>query len=763
MKLIHRTKQRSYLLAASNFAPPRGATVTDTATSETIKLYWTQAVWYGNGGCSKDDDEVTRAMEIEELDFTLDDAHDDAASRFDWHLYKIRDPPWHPDDDDNHHVRRYAVLREPSCTWGIHLGVLRHGLVLCDLAAFITSDRVKDDGMFLHFHVGLGLQSLCARNLDTEESMQEYRMEFMKKEKCMSETELIDFDDCELGELSANFARTDHRIEQDFQQMCIQEDELHAWLERFEADNDYNDKDVQARWLPKHYVATGNDSSASAGPYESRVTRDRLQRIPIAHKELCEKLSLSIACDNLPHSALRNVTVTNDDEQGESVSAVSKNHRQFAQPQVPLASSSATTSRQEPNKTQHVTIGRLAQPQLQLASSSAMTSGEEPIKKLHATIGRLLRDDGVMGNGPDIDDQPTAASTSDADLRAIIRKNAEDDGSRLSATINLPDEMPTLDIIAVADWKRRHRNGSVANHKAAVASDMPKDEDEALNAEVEQQPIEVQDRRGHGRNNILTQKVLQKDSVNCSLPVPMPGTFNHRTARDGRSTARAFAEVTTFLRTTQTCDNEKIYRFDVDERESAIEVTLCGGDIKSFEATSRGDEENQKSEPELKPAETLLRAATYCGALSINSPESMIGPCTAPTKGDTHDIGFTRGSLSRECNNMPDDRPPLTEHFSLCFSENTLAACEMSDDDDDDDVSEAIDFFKGMEKETVSELFLEELEREEKLYTDKLSLPKKSSMEKERLLTISSDERSVNITSELKFWRNYPQRIARDT
>jgi hypothetical protein len=71
---------------------------------------------------------------------------------------------------------------------------------------------------------------------------------------------------------------------------------------------------------------------------------------------------------------------------------------------------------------------------------------------------------------------------------------------------------------------------------------------------------------------------------------------------------------------------------------------------------------------------------------------------------------------------------------------------------DFEDASDAVKFFAELERDSAAELFLKQLEEEERLYTSRLMHADRSV---ELDLSASLDDMSIDVESEISFWKEY--------
>ena len=724
MKLLYRTNQQGYLLDADmpEHQPWTVALDDDADDDGPTPMFWTQAVWYGDGCCK---DHGSRMIEIQEVDFLEEDDLALPVERHHWHLYRLRDTQDQIVDATNV-VRQYTVLRDPVWKHGEHCGLLRHGLVLRDLSSLITAERERDEQSVLHFHVGLALHTLRARNLDTEVSRSEYTEECTKEGICLHEKNMVDRLDNELEDLQARFLWLDNRIESDFERMCLDADAIHSWLETVHTEHRFTDglvnvdSDGYSTSLHRRVLECSSDVlsvrtlSISARTMEE-TSEEATIGLAVEEKteditpdaELMQSFSQDSSCMYGPNGAIRSSTrepidlppqlpvrsteLKLQDEHGEDRNEVDiqeerEEDRNEPDIQSPEADLSVPSNCERTQPEEHTPILKSfadAYQQKTTTTSSIFACHRPTVDDQDITVGTSGRKETVTeaeGHAPTILACGTARGESNSGAET-------------------PQETPRQTVVRRSDILRywRDRTSNAASPRIHVGS----------NRFTACRPVAT--------NTLRKTDAKGPDESKQSI----------------------------LLQQHYIMENDSQCRYDLQEQETAIEITLRqdgSWEVQSHSETCTVGEGVTASNSPL--------AKSFMDAISISKMANTV-MCTAGV-GQEVDILSTDSHVSvSEHESLVEERTHETEDAGQDTTSG--AATELCDHrlNVARDASDGVQYFKELERESAAELFLSELEREECLYmarSEKLHLNQSFT---------SEEDDTIDVESELRFWKEY--------
>jgi hypothetical protein len=757
MRLLYRTNQLGYLLT------PSGCTDGEklTENGHQGQLFWTQAVWYGNGCCKE---QGSRVIEIKEVDFLEEDDSTQTVHRLDWHLYRIRGES----AKSTPRLRQYAVLQESASKLGEYCGILRYGLVLHDLKRLITLKREKDDRESIHFHIGLGLQTLRTRQLDTWEAREEYFGECTREGVTFTERHNIKHLDKELSDFNARSTWLDSRIERDYMQTCLKEEALHAWLETSLSE--------------QRFVGPGAVSDEGSSVPNSPINDEMVDLSPVVevmdqplHKEIEQNHSHKMRND---HPCL---------ESESEAKARSQSKMQFMQKIVARKLMST-------NNLQCVADESLSQNELPSASKSDISDASDSVAH---TVSVDDHEDYERENLQDCYTQPPNNGNSSLHERLLsnlelprfehapnlvssrenetIFESRDDQAFYIEDTESRQAESPTLEIeqlqkqsplIAFSNRNQSLRMKDVAERAADLKNDCRLNE--ANVPSIEKRNI-LEFWREKATKNSIPGPTLSKSPTESKA-------FNmkfRRLQENNKMALRSQGEVPQPLAPIvmkhdndlrlPDSDSDMSCLVEFEEHEQGYEIktpteddeesTVNQSCLLTYPQQSGELEEEVDGDNLLADPPTLWRATqvkSFFESLSIESLASCLSPV-----GPRDTWPLDRQPLL--CTTMEDSWLGIGDGVApegtvVSEQNDSLLDTPSCSSIDFEDASDAVKFFAELERDSAAELFLKQLEEEERLYTSRLMHADRSV---ELDLSASLDDMSIDVESEISFWKEY--------
>lgn len=750
MKLLLRTHERGYLL---------NPTVHElSATTEAVSLFWTQALWFDEVGCSQD--KGTRLIEIQELDFLEQDDADRPIHHLDWHLFRVRHKSFiktkRPD------TKCFVVVRNSIWKWGEYCGVLRYGLVLHDLETILTLERAKDDHTCVHFQIGLGLPVLRARTLDSPQSLTEYEEDILHQGECLSQKKMLEDISKELQEETARFVRINQLVAEDFHHACLKTEELHEWLERafkeHESDENYmihpekqSETMVNMRNKRHGCKAVTPDTELtglSEQPYENHETS--LCQASFTEGYLKEISTRVLNLDsNMVDTALDllNTPVTFD------VSALTANESRSNLSKTPRSESQLNVQNY-PKQGETALLNPNSPVALHRKSSSCLDSSQCTVSLSIDLTGRDDREE-------------TSCYKSDSSCHSRIGPTVSEEARAFL------DELET-------DLFHEYQSGQkVTCHemKADVYTDPSASDFDDLHTEGN----EAQQGTLKPTSETLESQVMFQRGVRSSN-TSIPKMTNYGPAFQASASTSPDKKACLSQKSTSTSNSEpsadmmeekplahidehelssptaasgaSLLRHDLFERNSAVELALLDLCTSSNSSKSMSDEKTQDHDlSSIISGEKTYNSRTSFAEVFFDVVTS--GPIgkglVCPGAPEVCFSSFSKDMFKPQDSNGNEDRA-FSSGVELDETENHGQMNEA------DDTSVAVSYFKELERESAAELFLRELEEQKPLQNCQVE-------ESFHLLDILSDTDEfstldvVSVAAELRFWKNYNRQI----